>query len=598
MLDYGIIGNCKTCSLIKSNASIDWFCFPSFDSPSIFAKLLDNKIGGSFEIITSDRYKTTQYYDDYTAVLVTKFQSQNSSFKVIDFFPRYRKILPNKKTKLFRQNTLIRIIEPIKGKPNINIVYNPKPNYAKDKTNLIIENDLLKTKEINLSSNLDYEKIINQEKIELNKTLFFAIGVTEKDNFNLTYVKKLLSTTKNYWTRWVGTLNIPTNNSDQIIRSAITLKLLTYSETGAIVAAPTTSIPEEIGSERTWDYRFCWVRDAVFTANAFKKIGRDYEAKKLLEFMLEQSVKKNKSLQLMYGINGETKLTEKKLTHLKGFKNSKPVRIGNAAYNQKQNDIYGSLIDMMYMYYVFYEYETKLPKRYWNFLKYLVKEIENNWKTSDHGIWEFRMQKQHFTYSKLMCYIGMDFAMKIAQHYEKVTYAEKWASLRDKIKDNILMNAWNEKKRSFTMYYGSEELDASVLKMSYHNFLEHDDPRMINTILNINKQLRVNSLVHRYKIEDDFGKSKSTFTICSFWLIDALYRIGEEKEAKKMYEKLKDYSNHLGLYAEDLTIKKKQNIGNFPQAYTHLALIYSSLLLSEWGTQRKKHENFIKKYVK
>ena len=598
MLNYGIIGNCKTCALINNDASIDWFCFPSFDSPSIFAKLLDEKIGGTFQIKVSDEYKTTQYYDDYSAVLVTKFQSQKSSFKVIDFFPRYRKILPNKKTKLFRQNVLFRIIEPIRGKPNLKLIYDPKPNYAITNPKFKIKNNLLTTKEINLSSNLDYKILLNQSEFELNKTLFFAIGATENDNFNLTYAKKLLSATKKYWSQWVGTLNIPINNSDQIIRSAITLKLLTYSETGAIVAAPTTSIPEEIGSERTWDYRFCWVRDAVFTVNAFKKIGRDYEAKKLLEFMLNQSIKKNKPLQLMYGINGETKLTEKKLNHLKGFKNSKPVRIGNAAYNQKQNDIYGSLIDMMYMYFVFYEYEKKLPKKYWDFLKYLVNEIEKNWKTKDHGIWEFRMQKQHFTYSKLMCYVGMDFAMKIAQHFNKLTYAENWAILRDKIKDNILKNAWNDKKRSFTMYYGSDELDASVLKISYHNFLEHDDPRLINTILNINKQLRVDSLVHRYKIEDDFGKSKSTFTICSFWLIDALYRIGEEKESRKMYEKLKDYSNHLGLYAEDLTIKKKQNIGNFPQAYTHLALIYSSLLLSEWQTQRKKHIIFNKKKVK
>ena len=596
MLNYGIIGNCKTSALIKKDASIDWFCYPNFDSPSIFAKILDDEKGGSFKIETNEKYKITQYYDDYTAILITKFQSQNSSFKVIDFFPRYVKILPNKNTKIFEKNFLARIIMPIKGKPKLKIKYNPKPNYATTKPKRKIKNDILFYDDTSLNSNLNFDDIINQNEIKLDKTLFFTIGLNEK--INLTYLKKLLSATKIYWTKWVSTLKIPQENSDQIIRSAITLKLLTYTETGAIVAASTTSIPEEIGTERNWDYRFCWVRDAVFTVNAFKKIGRDYEAKKLMEFMFEHSIKQKKPLQLMYGINGETKLTEKKLLHLKGFKNSKPVRIGNAAYNQKQNDIYGSLIDMMYMYYVFYEYENKLPKRYWEFLKYLVNEIEQNWKKPDHGIWEFRLKKQHFIYSKLMCYMGINYAMKIAQHFNKNVYAEKWASLRDEIKDDIIKKGWNENKRSFTMYYGSDELDASLLKMSYHNFLEHDDPRMINTILNIHKHLREDSFVHRYKIKDDFGKSKSTFTICSFWLVDALYNIGEITEAKRIYNDLKKYSNHLGLYAEDLTIDTKENIGNFPQAYTHIALIYSSLLLSEWETQKRKHSKILKKIIK
>jgi len=227
---------------------------------------------------------------------------------------------------------------------------------------------------------------------------------------------------------------------------------------------------------------------------------------------------------------------------------------------------------------------------------YLVKEIKNNWRKPDHGIWEFRGQKQHFVYSKLMCYVGMDFAMKIAQHFGKSSYAESWAVLRDTIKDDILRNGWNEEVRGFTMFYGSDDFDASILKMSYHDFLDRDDPRLINTVLMINKHLRIDSLVHRYKIVDDFGVSSSTFSICSFWLVDALYKIGLEDDARKMYSELRSYSNPLGLYAEDLTIDKKENIGNFPQAYTHIALINSSLLLSEWNTHRLKPSQEIKDF--
>ena len=594
MLNHGIVGNCKTCALINTDTSVDWMCFPDFDSPSVFGKILDDKKGGSFKVVPEGEYSVSQEYDGFSAILVTTFSSRKAKFKVVDFFPRYRKILPNHRTGLFRQNSLVRLVIPVKGKPKLKVVYTPRPGYARRKvTTEVIDNVLwsfVGDDVINLKSNVSYDDILEQKSLVLDQTFFFVVGADPDEKYTVTYLKRLMSSTRNYWKRWVGTLHLPVKNSGAIIRSAITLKLLTYSETGAIVAAPTTSIPEEVGSPRTWDYRFCWVRDAAFTVSAFKKIGRDYEARKLMEFMFEHSLKKNKSLQLMYGIRGETKLTEKLLKHLDGFQGSKPVRVGNAAYKQKQNDIYGSLVDLIYMYYVFYQYEDKLRPRHWNFLKYLVSEIERNWKKPDQGIWEFRGQKQHFVYSKLMCYVGMDYAMKTAQFFGKNEYAERWALLRDKIKDDILMNGWNEKKRAFTIFYGSDDFDAAALKMSYHNFLEHDDPRLVNTVLMIDKHLRQDSLVHRYKIVDDFGISSSTFTICSFWLVDALYKIGKEDEARRMYSELRSYSNHLGLYAEDLTVKDKTNIGNFPQAYTHIALIASSLLLSEWNSYRMKPE--------
>ena len=593
MLNHGIVGNCKTCALIDSDTSVDWFCFPSFDSPSVFGRILDEEKGGSFKVIPDGEFNVSQEYDGFSAVLVTTFSSRKATFKVVDFFPRYRKILPNQRKGLFRQNCLVRLVLPVRGKPRVKVVYDPRPGYAKYKVKHEERNGLLvsRTKDhgINLCSNVPYDSLLKQDFLSLDKSFFFVVGADESDYAcGVSYLKRLLSATRNYWKRWVGTLHLPVKNSDAIIRSAITLKLLTYSETGAIVAAPTTSIPEEVGSVRTWDYRFCWVRDAAFTVSAFKKIGRDYEARKLIEFMFEHSLKKKKDLQLMYGIRGETKLTETFLKHLDGFGGSKPVRVGNAAYKQKQNDIYGSLIDLIYMYYVFYNYGDKLKRRHWDFLKYLVSEIEKNWRLPDHGIWEFRGHKRHFVYSKLMCFVGVDYAVKTAEYFNKSSFVDKWGVLRDKIKEDILEKGWNEDVQGFTMFYGSKDFDASILKMSYHDFLGHDNPRLVSTVLNINKELRSGPLVHRYKIEDDFGESSSTFSICSFWLVDALYKIGDEDEARKMYNSLRRCSNPLGLYAEDLTVDTKENIGNFPQAYTHIALIASSLLLSEWNTHRMK----------
>lgn len=593
MLDYGIIGNCKTCALISKRAKVEWMCFPTFSSPSIFAKILDEKNGGSFEILTKGSYKTTQKYIENTNVLETYFKSEKASFVVIDFFPRYRKILPNRTKRLFRQNRMIRIIKRIKGKPIIKIKYNPKLNYAKGKDytrvykgNLVTDN---KKERLSLISNVDYDIITNELYFKLDYTKYFVVGTLDNPkHFNVTHCLRLMNATKQYWKKWVSTLVLPKKNREQIIRSALVLKLLTFSETGAIVAAPTTSIPEQVGTERTWDYRFCWIRDASMTVDALKKIGRDYEARKLVKFIFDNTIRKKQKVQILYGIHGETKLSEKKLEHLSGFKGSKPVRIGNAAYSQKQNDIYGSIIDVLYLYYVYYGYDRRMPEKYWGFVKHLVNWIKAHWHEKDDGIWEFRNKKKHFTYSKLMCCVGVDRAVRIAQFYGKTKYAEQWAFLRDKIKNDILKNAWNKKTESFSMYYGTDAVDASLLVMFYHEFLDDSDPRMLGTLKKVKEDLSEGPLIHRYLIKDDFGKSKNAFTICSFWLVYALYKANKIKKANSMFKKLVKYSNNLGLMSEDVNIKTKKLVGNFPQAYTHIAMINTSILLSEWSVKRKK----------
>lgn len=592
MLPYGLVGNCKTCALIKKDAAVEWMCFPTFSSPSIFAKILDTKKGGSLEIKTKGKYHLQQRYLPHTAIMETLFESKEASFKVLDFFPRYRKLLSHKHTRLVKQNRLVRMLVPIKGISQLKIIYNPQPNYALENCSFREEaGNLLCTAasvELSLISNIPYSSILKQEYLELKQAKYLIIGGRENSSeFSVQKCYTLLHATKKYWERFVSTLILPEQNKEIIIRSAITLKLLTYSETGAIIAAPTTSISEQVGTVRTFDYRYCWVRDAVFSADALKKIGRNYEARRLLQFIIDQVIK-NDYIQIMYGIHGETKLEERELSHLAGFRNSKPVRIGNAAYKQLQFDIYGEILDLIYLYFVYYELEKKMTHRYWRFVCYVVNQIKFNWERKDSSIWEFRERDNHYTYSKFMCGIGMDRAIKLAQHFHKESNLQEWIELREEIKEDILKNGYHQEIKAFTMYYGGKELDASLLHMAYHEFLEPADPRLRQTVLAVYHTLRKGCLVQRYQGEDDFGKSTSAFTICSFWLIDALCYIGEVKKARQIYEGAVKLSNHLGLFSEDIDLATHQQRGNFPQSYTHTAVINSSLLLSEWSVKRKK----------
>ena len=591
MLQYGLIGNCKTAALVGKNGCIEWLCYPDFDSKSVFAKILDEKKGGSFEIIPDKKCSYNQRYIPNTNILETTVTCSDYSFRIIDFFPRYKKILPNNKKGTFKINKLVRLIEPLNGVPRVKILFNPQLNYALDSTKLVDKGDFIQIKtdseNLKLSTNVSNEEVLEQEFLEIKNRKYFVLG-KKNGEYNIRRCLNLFNSTKRYWEKWVQSLFIPKENKDQIIRSALVLKLLTYSETGAIIAAPTTSIPEELGVERTWDYRFCWVRDAAFCAATFKKIGRDYEAKSLMEFIIKNAMK-NDFLQPLYGIRGETRLKEHLLWHLEGFKKTKPVRVGNAAYNQIQVDIYGELIDVMYLYYVYFEYENKMTKKYWRFLSYVVNQIKFNWERKDSGIWEFRDIYEHFTFSKLMCYVGVDRAIKIAQHFGKEEYINDWIELKEEIRTSILTNGYNQEVGAFTIYFGAKDFDASLLLLTYYEFLEASDPRIIGTVKNIYNNLLHNGyLVKRYSMQDDFGKSKSAFTICSFWLVSALYDIGEKEKAFSIYNKLLRNSNHLGLYSEDIDIETKKLIGNFPQGYTHISLINTSLLLSEWSTQHKK----------
>ena len=580
-LNYGIIGNCQSSALIYKDSSIDWCCLPRFDSPSIFGKIIDNKIGGFFKIEPIGNYNVKQEYFKTTSILKTSFNNGFDKFEVIDYMPRYQL----KKNNYYSPPEISRIVRLVNGNPQIKIIYDPKLDYSLGESKSYVKDDFIVTVSENdnyetlyLYSNLNLNKILDSDKIELNSDLFFKISYYEKLLIpNLEDVLLELKKTSNYWINWISKTPSFKEFNNEILRSALTLKLLTYEKTGAVLAAVTTSLPETIGEERNWDYRFCWIRDASMVIKVITKLGHKNIVKNFIKFILDIIPDKNEKLQIMYGINGEKILTEKTLKHFSGYLDSSPVRIGNAAYSQKQNDIYGILMDAIHYQIEKFPTENNEYEELWSIVKSIVWIVKNNWKLPDKGIWEFRNEDKHFTFSKLLSWVAIDRAIKISVLIKKSSNLEKWKLIRSEIYNDILNHGWNSKLGAFTQSYGSDDLDASLLLMESYDFINANDSMYIKTVKAIEKNLMNDGLLFRYKNKDDFGIPSSSFTVCSFWYINSLYKIGEKEKSKDYFKKILKYSNHLGLYSEDLDFKSKRLLGNFPQAYSHLALIDCAL---------------------
>ena len=580
-LNYGIIGNCKSSALINADSSIDWCCLPQFDSSAVFCKIIDEKIGGSFKIEVDKSYTITQHYLNNTAILKTNFRNNENEFEVLDFMTRFK--LDDKN--FYNPPELQRMIRPIRGLPKIKVLYNPTLEYANGKTKTYKKEDFIVSvfeeasyETLFLYTDIEKNKILENKEFELAEPVYLNLSYNEKiDVPNLEKSNLELEKTKEYWINWCKKGPKYKLYNDEVKRSAITLKLLTFEKTGAVLAAATTSIPETIGEVRNWDYRFCWIRDASMVIKIIAKLGHERIVKNFIDFIVNLIPNKNEKLQIMYGIDGQKILTEKKLDHLSGYKNSKPVRIGNAAYIQKQNDIYGILVDVIHFQIEKFKEENYKYEQLWSIVKSVVWVVEKNWKKPDKGIWEFRNEDQHFTFSKLLCWVAIDRAIKISNLIKKGRKTDRWIPLRDEIKNDILSNAWNPKIKAFSQSYGSDFLDASVLLMESYGFIESKDPKYIDTVKAIEKELLYDGLLFRYKNNDDFGEPKSSFTVCTFWYINSLFKIGEETKAKHLFDQLLSNSNHLGLFSEDLDFKTKKMLGNFPQAYSHLALIETAM---------------------
>jgi GH15 family glucan-1,4-alpha-glucosidase len=594
-LDYGIIGNCRSAALISKTGSLDWCCLPEFDSSSVFAKLLDNKIGGSFEILVDDDYEITQRYKKGTALLITRFSRGEDIFEVRDFMPRYHKTA----TKYHSPPEIIRYIRHISGKPKFRVKYDPRLGYAVGETHTYVKSQFvsslthaIKFDTVFLYTSFNKNAVVEGREMEVVKDGFFLVAYNEKIFLPTTksaYLEQ--ERTKVYWLNWSTKTPRYQQYNSVINRSALTLKLLSYDKTGAVLAAATTSLPETIGEVRNWDYRFCWIRDASMVIKVMANLGHANVSRRYLQFIIDLIPEKDEKLQIMYGINKQKRLTEHTLGHLSGYENSSPVRIGNAAYRQTQNDIYGILMDVIHQQLVRFSTNIENGEELWGITKGIVWIVEKHWHEKDKGIWEFRTEDRHFTFSKVLCWVAVDRAIKVARILKKTRKLEKWNALEQTIKNDIHENAWNDEVNAFVQSYGSGDLDASVLLMEQYGFIHAKDPRYVNTVKAIEKELSHDGLLYRYKNEDDFGLPSSSFTICTFWFINALFKIGEEEKAQKWFEKVLSYSNHLGLFSEDIDFKTKRLLGNFPQAYSHLALIECAVNFSNKATAEKVRES-------
>lgn len=588
--NYGIIGNMKTVALVSRNGSIDFMSFPRFDSPTIFAAMLDENKGGYFSIEPQlEDYTTRQLYIPGTAVLLTRFFSEDGIAEVTDYMP----ITDAAKGSVC---AIVRRIKTVRGNISFRINCVPRFDYAKADHEIEAKsnNELIFTSINDGNAKLrliaDFDLTIDQQSgcaditiSESNSAVIVLESIKSGDEEQLRdishYIENTYGDTINQWRKWLNKAAYKGRYSEVIYRSAITLKLLTSAEFGSVVAAPTFGLPETIGGNRNWDYRFTWIRDAAFTMYAFLRLGMNDEATKFLEWIYELC--KDNNLQLLYGIDGARTLSEKELDHLDGYKSSKPVRIGNEAAEQTQLDIYGELIDTIYIYNKSYK---PITFEFWSVIQKQVEHVIERWQEPDHGIWEIRNMKREFLHTRLMCWVAMDRAIKIAEHRSFPYPESEWKAVRDEIYNDIYHNFWNDDLQAWVQYKGANNVDASALLMPLTHFISPMEPRWLSTMKVIDRDLRLDVLIYRYRNHlekiDGLDGEEGTFNMCSFWFIEALAKSGEVDRAVENFEKMMGYANHLGLFSEELG-KRGEHLGNFPQAFTHLALISAAVELDK-----------------
>ncbi|MBD3298442.1 MAG: glycoside hydrolase family 15 protein [candidate division Zixibacteria bacterium] len=596
--DYAIIGDMHTAALIGTNGSIDWLCLPHFDSPSVFAAILDDKKGGSFGIYPDAEEVTEKhlYWPD-TNVLVTRFLTDHGAAELVDFMPvgEARRHADNRE--------IIRRVTAVRGDITFQMKCRPAFDYARASHDItLVEGGACfhsAGSTLALATDVPVQRrddaVVAEFSLHEGQCAVFVLRYGEQTSgcgprMSEEDAETSFRQTVAYWQRWLSQCQYEGRWREMVRRSALALKLLTFEPTGAIIASPTTSLPEEIGGERNWDYRFTWIRDAAFTMYALLRLGFAEEAGAYIDFL--QSVCKRPGakgpLQLMYGIDGRRDLEETTLTHLSGYCNSQPVRIGNGAFDQLQLDIYGELIDSIYLY---NKYGAPIDYDTWSWVTTFAEWVIDNWQREDESIWEVRGGRSHFVYSKLMCWVALDRTIRLAWKRSLPGDVDRWTKVRDAIYAEIMEKGWNEERQAFVQSYGSDHLDASNLMMPLVLFSSPVDRRFLKTLDATmtsphNGGLLANHLVFRYdtaQFPDGVSGHEGTFNICTFWLVEALTRAGQYRpeylsQARLIFERMLGFSNPVGLFAEE-TGWRGEALGNFPQAFTHLSLISAAFSL-------------------
>ncbi|WP_328675651.1 glycoside hydrolase family 15 protein [Streptomyces sp. NBC_01261] len=588
--EHGLIGDLRSVALVGTNGTIDWYCCPSFDAPSVFAAILDAERGGSFELAAAVPARTKQFYFPDTNVLITRFYTEEGVGEVQDFMPVTGEADASARHRLIRRVLCVRGSVPFRTRVAPRFDYGASPHTARMVGDVALFESAEKSLALTATVPLECDDVDvwADFKLDEGESEVFALDQVDGEVTSRPCARQEaedeFASTVAYWRRWISQSRYRGRWREMVHRSALTLKLLTYAPTGAIVAAPTTSLPEQLGGERNWDYRYVWIRDAAFCVYALLRLGFTGEAKAFMQFVTRYispgDGNPSGPLQIMYGIDGRTELTERELPHLEGHQKSAPVRVGNAASDQLQLDIYGALIDSIYLY---DKWAEPISSAQWDDVCALVDWVCENWDQPDEGVWETRGGRKNFLYSRLMCWVAIERAIRLANRRGLPANLPYWGGCRDTIYRRIMDRGWSVKRQAFVQYEGSDVLDAALLMMPLAKFIAPTDPKWLSTLDALTEELVSDSLVYRYNPQaspDGLRGDEGTFSICSFWYVEAMVRAGRVDEARLAFEKMLTYANHLGLYAEEIGRTGEQQ-GNFPQAFTHLALISAAFNLDK-----------------
>ncbi|MFQ5879525.1 MAG: glycoside hydrolase family 15 protein [Dehalococcoidia bacterium] len=576
--EYAVVGDMHSAALVGLNGSIDWLCFPRFGSPWVFGAILDHDMGGRFQIAPAQHYHASQRYLSNSNVLETVFTTATGTLTLIDFMPLGVEIRES-------PHQLVRIARCIEGSVDVELLFQPRLDATRGQTTVeLAPNGARALKDdlrLSLSTDapLEVRNGAAHGRFPLRQGQEAAFVVHWQQPFPLpvsTYdVAAWLDWTDNYWRVVASELNYRGRWRERVVRSLLALHLLVYAPTGAICAAVTTSLPENIGGSRNWDYRYCWLRDAAFTLDLFHRLGHTSDTTLFMQW-LDELCRTGCDLQPLYSVDFTTDLTETILDHLEGYRESRPVRMGNAACHQFQLDIFG---DIMLVFSTYYKARGHLPDAMWQRVQQFAEAAATSWRQPDLSIWEVRGQRRHFVYSKVLCWTALDRAAYLARATGHNHEAARWQHVKDEIYHDVMAHGWNQQRRAFVQSYGSDNLDASVLIIPMIGFLPATDPRMRSTIEAIRGELSVNGLLRRYVPEatdDGFTEDEGAFTMCSLWLAGCLLLQGRVLEARELFEGICNMSNHVGIFSEMVNPHTGEALGNLPQAFTHIAFVHTA----------------------